>query len=127
MKTELTAENVHNTFMNCLFKEGEPTCNHIIAEGIMVKVGFHPDRLKEYETTIVQMLDGLSDNFKKSGGGGHSFLSMCEDKNGTQWADLHQTMDELVALGIATKKLSYVMPREMWNMLPGGMPYVVIN
>jgi hypothetical protein len=127
MKTELNAENVHKTFMDCLFKEGEPTENHIVAQGVMLKVGFHPDRLKEKEQAIAEILSGLSSDFKKSGGGGMTFLNMCNDANGVQWADLHQTMDELVCLGIASKKLSFVMPREMWDMLPGGMPYVVVS
>jgi len=56
-----------------------------------------------------------------------SFLNMCIDKNGNQWADLHRTMDELVALGIATGKLSFLIPREMWSILPGGMPYLIVN
>ncbi len=123
----LTAENVHKTFMNCLFKDGESTESHTIGEGIMTKAGFHPDRLKESEPTIMSMLLDLSSDFKKSGGGGMSFLNMCQDKDGNQWADLHQTMDELVMLGLATGKMSYLMPREMWAMFPGGMPYLVVN
>ena len=125
--TKLNSENVHNTFMNCLFKDGEPTETHIVGEGVKVKVGFHPERLKECEPLIEEMLDGLPDNFKKTGGGGWTFLNMCQDKEENQWADLHQTVDELVALGTATKKLSFLMPREMWEVLPGGMPYLVVN
>jgi len=30
-------------------------------------------------------------------------------------------------LGIASGKLSYLMPREMWKVLPGGMPYLVVS
>lgn len=124
---ELTAEKVHETFMKCLFNDGEPTENHKIGEGVMVRVGFHPERLKEAEPIIAELLDELPDAFKKSGGGGWSFLNLCQDKHGNQWADLHKTMDELVALGNATGKLTYQMPREMWSVLPGGMPYLVIN
>jgi len=123
----LTAEKVHTTFMNCLFNEGEPTDNHKIGEGVMMKVGFNPERLKENEPAITEMLNDLPDEFKKTGGGGMSFLNMCNDKEGNQWADLHKTMDELVALGNATGKLSFLMPKEMWNVLPGGMPYLVVN
>jgi len=123
----LTAEKVHTTFMNCLFNEGEPTDNHKIGEGVMMKVGFNPERLKESEPAIIEMLNDLPDEFKKTGGGGMSFLNMCNDKEGNQWADLHKTMDELVALGNATGKLSFLMPKGMWNVLPGGMPYLVVN
>lgn len=124
---ELTAEKVHETFMNCLFKDGEPTENHKVGEGVMGKFGFHPERLKEAEPIITELLAELPDAFKKGSGGGWSFLNMCEDKHGRQWADLHKTMDELVALGTATGKLSFQLPREMWTALPGGMPYLVIN
>lgn len=123
---KLTAENVHNTFMYLLFKEGESTENYILGEGCISKVGFHPDRLIEKESDITEMLNQLPDEFKTSGGGGMSFLNLCNDKEGNQWCDLHQTMDELVTMGIATKKASFVMPREFWAILPGGMPYVVV-
>ena len=125
--TKLNSENVHNTFMNCLFKDGEPTETHTIGEGVKLKVGFHPERLKEAEPLIVEMLDGLPDAFKKTGGGGWSFLNMCNDKEENQWADLHQTMDELVALGTASGKMAFLLPRDMWEVLPGGMPYLVVN
>lgn len=124
---KLKAETVHDTFMKCLFKDGEPTENHIIGEAVMMKAGFHPERLKESETLITEMLADLPDEFKKSKGGGMSFLNMCNDKDGNQWADLHKTMDELVALGNAIGKLSFLMPKEMWDKLPGGMPYIVME
>jgi hypothetical protein len=123
---KLTSENVHNTFMECLFQEGESTENYVLAEGCITKVGFHPERLKSKESDIYEMLNQLPDEFKKSVGGGMSFLNMCNDKYGNQWSDLHQTMDELVTMGIASEKASFLMPREVWSVLPGGMPYVVI-
>jgi len=73
------------------------------------------------------MLNQLPDDFKKSGGGGMSFLNICIDKEGNHWTDLHQTMDELVTMGIACQKAAFLMPREMWSVLPGGMPYVVLS
>lgn len=124
---KLTAENVHLIFMNCLFKEDEQKENHKIGEGVMLNVGFHPERLALSELSIIEMLNELPDSFKKSGGGGMSFMNMCVDKNDTQWTDFHKTMDELVCLGNAIGKLTYLMPREMWSAFPGGMPYIVIN
>ena len=123
----LTAEKVHTVFMKCLFKEGEQTDNHKIGQGVMIKVGFNPERLKENEPVIIEMINDLPDEFKKTGGGGISFLNMCNDKNGNQWANLHKTMDELVVLGNAIGKLSFLMPKEMWSVLPGGMPYLVVS
>lgn len=124
---KLTVENLEKVFENCLFKEGEDTSNYKIGQGIMLKIKFHPERLKAAETEIAEMLDCLSDNFKANVGGGWSFLQMCDDKEGNQWADLHNTMDKLVCLGTATGKMSFMLPRELWSTLPGGMPYIVIN
>ena len=124
---KLTSENVQNTFTSCLFKEGEDTQNHIVGSGVMIKVGFHTGRLKESEVFILEMLNDLPDDFKQTGGGGMSFLNMCVDKNGNEWTGFHKTVDELCTLGIATGKLSYLLPREMWSVLPGGMPYIVIK
>ena len=124
---ELTAENVNNLFAHCLFKEGESTEKRIKVEGIMTTVGFHPERLKEVTSNIMDMLNNLPDNFKQSGGGGWSFLNMCQDKNNNQWTGFHKTMDELVMLGRGIGKLDFLLPRGLWGSLPGGMPYVVIN
>jgi hypothetical protein len=127
MSTVLTAEHVSDVFMDCLFRDGEDTSNHVKAEGIVHDVGFHPDRLESHKAEIEAMLDELPDAFKKSGGGGMSFLNACNDKYGNQWADLHQTMGQLFQLGIAIGKVQSLLPREMWSMLPGGMPYYVIS
>jgi len=123
----LTAEKVNSTFLSCLFKEGENTETHIIGEGVMKKVEFNPERLKEKESVIIEMLNDLPDSFKATGGGGMSFLNMCQDKEDNQWTGFHQTMDELVCLGNAIGKLSFLMPKEMWSILPGGMPYLVVS
>ena len=122
---KLTAQNVHDIFMLCLFKDGENTDNHIIGEGVMMKVGFHPERLKAAEPQIAEMLNDLPDSFKATGGGGMSFLNMCVDKNDNQWGE-HENIDQLICLGIATGKLQYLMPRDKWSLLPGSMPYLVV-
>lgn len=127
MSAVLTAERVNEIFLDCLFRDGENTSNHVMAEGIVTNVGFHPDRLNSHKDEVVAMLDELPDEFKKSGGGGWSFLNACDDKHGNQWTGLHQTMEQLFLLGIALGKVKCQLPREMWSVLPGGMPYYVIN
>lgn len=124
---QLTATNVIEKFMKCLFKDGEATENFIKAEGVMSTIGFNPDRLKENQPDIDSMILELPDEFMKSKGGGMSFLNACNDKNGQQWADMHQTIDQLLCLGLATGKITMLMPREMWSVLPGGMPYFIVN
>lgn len=126
---KLTAQNVKDTFMACLFiDEQEAQSNQqIIVEGIKNKIGFHAGRVELNKDKISEMLHQLHPNFMRSGGGGYTFLNMCEDANGNQWCDMHQTMEQLMTLGMAIGECSYLMPREMWGMFPGGMPYIVIN
>lgn len=123
---KLNATNVHDTFMKCLFVENEDTTNHVAAKGIVTHVGFHPERLKENTQNILDMLDELPDDFKANVGGGMSFLSLGVTKEDVYWGE-HQTMDQLVCLGLAINKLEYCLPRELWSALPGGVPYIVIK
>jgi hypothetical protein len=123
----LTAENVEKTILYLLFKDGEDSSNHVVGEGVISRMGFHPGRLSEKISDISSMLDCLHDNFKANIGGGSNFLNACETKDGVQWADAHSTVDKLVMLGYAAGKLRFVMPREMWSMFPGGVPYFVVQ
>jgi len=127
MSKILSSERVEAIFNDCLFKDGEDTSNYVKAEGIAHNVGFHPERLQSHKAEIEAMLDELPDQFKKSGGGGWSFLNACLDKHGEQWTDLHLRMEQLFQLGIAIGKVECQLPREMWMVFPGGMPYYVIN
>ena len=134
MDTVLTASTVRKTFLGCLFtkeetadlEEGEIPEGCVKGEGIRTRAGFHPGRLEEAEAIVRRMIGDLDDAFLKTGGGGTSFLSMCNDKNGKQWGE-HQNMDEFLCLALAMGKASYCMPRESWGMFPGSMPYVVFD
>ncbi len=127
MSTELNAERVEKVFLDCLFRNGEDTSNLVRAEGITTTVGFHPERLEGHKVEIETMLNELPDEFKKSGGGDGSFLNACNDKHGNQWTGFHVRMEQLFQLGIAIGKVEYLMRRELWGALPGGMPYYIIN
>ena len=123
----IKSERVEELFMDCLFKDGEEIVSPITTEGIVTNTGFHPARLKSHEEEIVSMLKELPDNFHESRGGGWSFLNACMDRNGKQWTGLHQRMEQLFLLGIGIGKVVFLMPREMWSVFPGGMPYVVVK
>jgi hypothetical protein len=120
---ELNAENVNNVFMDCLFRDNEDTTNHIKSNGIRNNVGFHSERLKQHEQDIKSMLDCLPLEFHKDTGGGTTFLNACMDKNGKHWGE-HINMEKLFLLGNALNLSKWLMPKEMWSVLPGGMPYV---
>lgn len=124
---KLTSQAVQDIFEDVLFKEGEDTSNHVKVEGILANFGFHPERLEKHRQEIIELLNELEDSFKEGSGGGMSFLQACNDKHGNQWTDLHRVMEQLFCLGIGIDKAQYLMPRELWSALPGGMPYIVIK
>lgn len=73
------------------------------------------------------MLANLPDTFRKGGGGGMSFLEACNDRNGTLWTGNHRSMENLFLLGLALGEVVCLLPRTMWYILPGGMPYYMIK
>jgi len=124
----LTAKRVNEIFRDCLFKDDEDRTKVVTAEGIRLIVTFHPERLEGHRKEIEALLSELPENFKASSAGqGMSFLDAYLDKYGKQWTDLHTTMEELFLLGIALGKVEFLLPRERWSLLPGGMPYLVVK
>lgn len=99
--SKLDSKKVNEIFLYCLFNSGEDTSIHVVGEGVKLRAGFHPERLKEKESTISEMLGELPEIFHS----GFPFSEMCYDKNGNQWSSLHKIMDELVVLGSACKKV----------------------
>lgn len=124
---KLNSKRVETIFMDCLFKDGEDTVNYVRAEGIICNVAFHPQRLERYKDEITELLAELPEEFQKSVGGGWSFLNACNDKHGNQWTGEHIRMEQLFQLGVGTGAASLQMPRDVWPLLPGGMPYYVVN
>ena len=119
---QLTSENVEAVFKDCLANTAEHTL-----KGVLIEVAFNREKIAEHEQDIMQMLMQLPKEFHRPGGCGWSFLNMCIDKNGNQWTDFHQTQDKLVCLGRSIGAVEFLMPRDLWKALPGGMPYIVIN
>lgn len=127
------ADKVHKLTEYCLYKEEEllrgprrAPDDAVVVQGIVRTFAFHPGRLTEKKGEITEVLTGMHDNFYKGSGGGWSFLQLCNDAKGEHWAE-HPTMEELVCLGISVKLVEYLMPRELWGALPGGMPYIAIS
>ena len=81
---ELTSENVENTFKDCMFdeeeiKDGRPTCDFIIAEGISKTVAFNAEKINRNKSKIAQLVDMLPGIDE-----GQLFSSLCNDKNDHQ-------------------------------------------
>jgi hypothetical protein len=134
-KTEglmINPEEVKKVFLSCLYKPEEigntkkiPK-DAVIVEGIRGKYAFHPKRLEEQRSKVTEWLKALPHQFRKNGGGGWSFLNACMQENGVQWTGLHERMEQLFCMAIGLGLAKCQMPREMWFVFPGGMPYYVI-
>ena len=62
---------------------------------IFVIVCFHSERLESHREEIKEMVLQLPDSFRKGKGGGHSFLNMCENRNGDLWTASRQNRKSL--------------------------------
>lgn len=131
----ISDERVVEVLRDCLFTNEEmPSAEvpegAVIVEGIINHFGFHPERLESHRDEVTTMLQSLPLQFRTTavgGGGGWSFLNACQDANDVQWTGLHRTMDALFVLGIGLDLAAWLLPREMWDAFPGGMPYVVVK
>jgi hypothetical protein len=120
----LNPAHVNTVFGACLTDS-----DGIVVNGIAHSAMFSQREVDRYRAEIAGMLDQLPAQFNPlpEGGGGWSFLNLCQDGDGNQWTDLHLVMERLVMLGIATNQAEWQFPRKMWSALPGSVPYVLIR
>lgn len=124
----LTSKRVNEIFLDCLFKDHElgpdgqpPEEKMVKAQGITILAGFSREQIGKYASEIATLCDELPDTFKE----GMSFLAMCYDRHENQWGE-HNNMQELMLLGCASGKMKMPLPKDMWPVLPGGMPYIQV-
>lgn len=131
-RAESQASRVRNLVMHCFYDNdeikdlapGTTPAGAIIVKGITKTLGFKPERVKINEASIKALIEEIvPDDFLTTGGKGMSFLNLCMNRRGEHWAE-HPVMEELILLGMAIKRAGFCVPREMWSMFPGGMPYV---
>ena len=120
-------KEIHDMILDCLFKEGEPTDKFVAASGVVGNFGFHPDRLASYKPKLAEMIGDLHPAFLKEVGGGWTFLNLCMDKNEHTWTDSQRVADEFLCLCVGNNLAQILIPRDMWSMLPGVVPYVVFS
>lgn len=121
----LDSEDVMSLYRECLASKN--STETIEVEGIRTKSAFDTEKIIKAKPQIRMMLNELPAPFFESTGGGYSFLAACNDKNDRQWADLHSTMETLFTLGLACGYVTLLLPRDMWHVLPGGVPYYMIS
>jgi hypothetical protein len=119
-------QRVTDTFDYCLWHPNDCDGECVHVEGIRM-ADFDSESLARSREEITALLDGLPVEFKRSGGGGWTFLNACNDANGVQWTGLHQTVEKLFLLGMGIGRVTTLMPREVWPALPGGVPYYVVE
>lgn len=121
---KLTAKNVENIFINC-YSSGFNK-DSIAGKGTLSQYFFNRKKINAVKNIIVSFLKQLPDEFQQSKGGGWSFLNACVDKEGNQWGE-HKNIEQLIALGNALDLITFPIPKEIWNILPGGAPYFVVK
>lgn len=125
----IESSRLNEIFEDCLFEEKEiengiPIYEEKFVDGIVAIYGFNSNKILKHKEEISSMLDEMDITFKK----GWSFLNLCFDKDGNQWTGSHLTMEQLMCLGMAIGRVSYcTIDRDMWTVLPGGMPYIEIK
>jgi hypothetical protein len=126
---ELTAQNVMDVTIECFPQDDEPREGCIETRGITAIFQWVPERLEARKADILDMLHQLPESFRvgvNRCGEGDSFLSACMTKDGVHWGE-HAHMEALFCLGIGVGAVEFPLPRELWKILPGGMPYVCVT
>lgn len=104
--------------------DGKAPEGAVMVDGCVRSFGFHPERLERVRPKVVALIrEVVQDAFMKGGGEGWSMLNLAEDREGNVWGG-QRDADDLLCLAIGLKMAGFCMPRSMWSMLPGGMPYV---
>jgi hypothetical protein len=124
---QLLPQAVETLFQTCQFRSGDSRAEQMEVQAIVHRFYFHRGRLRAHEAQIVELLGELPVEFHRSGGGGYTFLNGCLDKQGRQWTGMQSTVELLIALGIGAGKVEFLIPREQWAALPGGVPYIVVD
>lgn len=126
MSQILTDTRVIECFHYCLAYAGDP--DTVEVQGIRRTCLLSQPRLLEQRANLAQMLGELPLGFRSQalpgGGGGWTFLNMCVDRHGREWAQ-HPEMELLMMLAIGANLMHYSLPREVWPAV-GGVPYVEI-
>jgi len=130
----LLPQTIDSILFDSVFKQEEIVDGKLaVQEDMIIKVDaivsgfwFHKERLEKHRATIVEILKIMPTTFHKSTGGGWSFLNLSMDKYGDQWGE-HVHAQNLYALAAGLGLASFTMPREMWEVFPGKMPYVVFD
>lgn len=122
-------KRVNAVFFDCMFKDAAETESFapVESEGVVVNVGFHPERLTGNSEVIKGLIrEIVQEPFYKGAGGGYTFAELPFDREGEQWGE-QRDAEQLFLLAQALKLAAFCAPRAWWGMLPYGLPYIVFE
>jgi len=125
--SRLTNKAVDNLFEICMYCLSDSAKDILNVSGIINAYTFNRTKITENTSLIYDLLLELPDEFHINKGGGWSFLNACIDRHGNQWTDYHFQIEKLFCLGIAANKARWMTSRDLWKLLPGGVPYVSVG
>lgn len=110
-----------------LMENGTPPEDGLVVETVMATVMLNKDRVAEHVDDISVMLDQLPDIFKEGSGEGGSVVLAHQTADGEDWThELDGRIDMLLALGLSVGKVKFVLPRDLWSVLPDSYPFFVV-
>jgi hypothetical protein len=123
----LHAETVTTLLHTCLGSLRNP--DRVEVDGITHLYCFDRQLLEQHRGEIEAGLSHLPlEFFNEAGsGGGGTFLNLCYRSDGDLWTGDQSVMEALVALGIALGRVKVLVPRYLWDILPGGVPYLLVT
>ena len=131
----IDAQEISRALMDCLHTDEEAAAcapampeDAVRVEVVMHTFIFHPARLESHRAQVIEWIRRLPVEFlaeRDGGKGGWSFLRLAFDRQGNQWGE-HLNCDELLALAFGLGLGRFLLPRAMWSVLPGSMPYVLL-
>lgn len=122
----IDAKRVDEIFYDCFLPvndKSEAKENSTFVEGITIDVFFDNEKLDKNKNELNNIINNLNPTFKN----GWTFLNLCLDKENNQWTGLHEEMQKLMLLGMAIGRMGYCCGRDLWNILPGNVPYVYVS
>lgn len=126
-ETILIVYVVKELYSDCALREDEikneePIVDFVLGEDVRSILVFNTEIIEKNKEVIALLFDELGQIDE-----GISFLVMCNDKYYEQWTGFYSIVDGLVLLGIAGGVVQYTLSRDMLDILPGVMPYVIYN
>ena len=120
----LNEESVVSIYSRCVlgnndFDSQGLTCNFIIGEGVSFRSTFSAERLNDQREVIAGFIDQLYDIEHAP-----SFMKLSRNSKGESWTENDLVVELLVQMGTATGMLTFLYPPEIWEFLPGKVPYV---